>query len=52
MDDQAKPQRSAYVQRVLDDAARESERITATLERSKKVRERAIPVLKKAGYLR
>lgn len=45
-------ERLARAQQVLDDAARESERIQATLERSRKVRERALPVLRRAGYLR
>lgn len=38
--------------KAIESARLEQERIDETLERSRRVRDRAIPVLRRAGYLR
>ncbi len=41
-----------HAKHVLDEAARQSQEIDRTLEKSRKVQRRAIPALKRAGYLK
>ncbi len=43
---------SEHAKHVLDEAARQSQEIDRTLEKSRKVQRRAIPALKRAGYLK
>ena len=45
-------QKLKEAQRALEKAAAESARIGETLAKSQRVRKRAIPVLKRAGYLK
>ncbi|WP_299036207.1 hypothetical protein [uncultured Pseudokineococcus sp.] len=45
-------QQVASGRRAIESARLEQERIDETLERSRRVRDRAIPVLRRAGYLR
>ena len=45
-------ERIEHSEQVLRDSGAESERIKETLEESKKVRRRALPILRRAGYLK
>ena len=52
MSEQDEQARIAHGQKVLQDADRESEHLRQVLDRSRRVRSQAIPILKRAGFLR